>query len=504
MVAFSLNAGTRKETVGTRGVYGRAGAGPAGVAIVAVAAVIIGLVVRGWVLAGPLGTLDSDEAISGLIARHILDGEVAALFWLGNYGGTLESAVAAVVFALVGSSTIALKLTTVALFLLASVLTWRVGLRTVGPRAALAGAALFWVAPAYFLWWSTKARGFYAMGLVLGLLAFLFVLRLRERGSRRDVAALGLVLGLGWWTTPGVLILALPALGWLVWRRPSIMRLAPLALPGVVVGAAPWLAWNVRNGWLSLELSPVASGRSTFVDRLADLSEFVFPTWLGVRVPFSLDWLLGAFVGWAVVAVAFGGFAVLLARRRPQHEPLLVTAAVFPLLYGLSKFTYYIDEPRYVVYVSPALALLAGTALVTPARAAVAVAAALALAVGGLAQMERDGLFHPIAQDVRVPSELGGVIDLLEREGQTRVLANYWIAYRISFESGERIIATSTGFVRYEPHDELVRRSAYPARVYVGGSAVERRARADLATRGYRRVETDGFVVYVHDRARLP
>ena len=448
-----------------------------------------------------MGALDSDEAISGLIARHMLQGEVSALYWLGNYGGTLESAVAAVVFAVVGSSVLALKLTTLGLYIAAAVLTWRVGIRTVGPHAAKAAAALFWIAPTYLVWWSTKARAFYAMGVVLGLLVLLLALRLRDHGARRDAAAFGLVLGLGWWTSPGVLVLALPALVWLFWRRPSVLRLVPLALPGFVIGIAPWLAWNLRNSWLSLDLSPIASEESTFVDRVVNLFHYVLPTWLGLRVPFSLNWLLGPVVGWIGLGAALAGFGVLVARRRPGLEPLLVAAAMFPLLYGLSKFTYYVAEPRYVVYFGPVLALLVGSVLVTPPRAWIVVTAACALSVAGLVQMQRDELYQPLAQDVRVPTDLGGVIDLLEREGQTRVLANYWIAYRISFESSERVIATSTGFVRYQPHDRLVRRSAYPARVYIQGSTVEARARSDLTSRGYRRIETGGFVVYVHNSA---
>ena len=339
------------------------------------------------------------------------------------------------------------------------------------------------------------------MGLIFGLLALLLALRLREQGSRRDAALLGLALGLGWWTSPGVLVLAVPALVWLFWRRPSVVRLVPIALPGFVIGIAPWLAWNLRNSWLSLDLSPVASEQSTFVDRVVNLFHYVLPTWLGLRVPFSLDWLLGPIVGWIGLAAAIAGFAVLVARRRPGLEPLLLATAMFPLLYGLSKFTYYFEEPRYVVYLSPVIALLAGSAFATPARAAVALSVALALSVAGLVQMDREEQFQPVAQDVRVPSDLGPVLDLLEREGQTRVLANYWIAYRLSFESAERVIATSTGFVRYQPHDRLVRRSDHPARVYVQGSEVEARARPGLASRGYRRLETGGFVVYVHDSA---
>jgi hypothetical protein len=96
---------------------------------------------------------------------------------------------------------------------------------------------------------------------------------------------------------------------------------------------------------------------------------------------------------------------------------------------------------------------------------------------------------------------MGPLIRFLEEHGANRVLADYWVAYRLSFESDERVIATSTRFVRYPPHDRLVRRSAYPSRVFVEGQVKERLARGDLLRRGYRRYVVDGFVAYIHDRS---
>ena len=68
IVAFSLYAGIRKETLGTRGVYGPARFALDAITILVAVAVVAGLVLRVWILATPLGALDSDEAISGLIA----------------------------------------------------------------------------------------------------------------------------------------------------------------------------------------------------------------------------------------------------------------------------------------------------------------------------------------------------------------------------------------------------------------------------------------------------
>ena len=103
--------------------------------------------------------------------------------------------------------------------------------------------------PPFLVWWSTKARALYGSGLAIGLAALLLTLRLRERDSKWDAALLGFVLGLGVWATLQSMLLALPALVWLAWRRAAAYRLAPFALPGLLLGSSPWLAWNVRHDW---------------------------------------------------------------------------------------------------------------------------------------------------------------------------------------------------------------------------------------------------------------
>ncbi len=460
----------------------------------AAGALLGGIALRVWVLSSSLGALESDEAITGLMARRALHGDLTLVYWLSNYGGTQESLLTAGVFAVTGSSTLVLKLVPLALFAVATALVWRVGRRTVGEPAARAAALLYWIWPAYLVWWTVKARAYYAFGTVCGLAVLLLALRLRERDSRLDAAGLGLALGLGWWATPEVLIYALPAVAWLAWRRPAALRLAWIAAPAAVLGALPWLAWNARNGWLSLHLGAVAGEGSTYGGRLVDLFRIVLPTWLGLRVPFSLHWLLGPVVGSALLALALAGFVLLVLRRSSGLEPLLLVAGAFPFLYAASSFAYYVDEPRYLVLFGPGPALLLGRMLARPPVAAAGLVAALALSVVGLARMQRDGLYEPRAPDVRVPADISPLLTTLERERIDRVLANYWLAYRISFESRERILATSTGFVRDQVADRIVRSSPSPARVFLAGSVAERRARAGL--RGYRRIASGSFVVY--------
>lgn len=469
-----------------------------GLILLVVLGAAAGAGLRIWLLTSPLGALDSDEAVHGLMARHALEGEFSAFFWGQTYGGSQEALVVAPFFALFGSGRLSLKLVTLSLYALCAVLVWAVGRRTVGEEAARLGAVLFWIWPAYLVYWSTKSLPTYSFGLVCALVVVLFALRLRERDFLLDAAALGFALGLGWWATPQVALLTLPVLAWLVWRRRSVLRLFWAAIAAFLVGASPWFAWNAINGWASLDVSAVAGAESTYAGRLWDLFRIVLPTWLGLRVPFSLDWLLGTTVGVALLVLTLAGLVLLLARRPPRLGPLLVVAAAFPFLYASSSYTYFVDEPRYLVLVSPVPALLLGWMCAKrQAAAATVLGLALALSVAGLVQIERGGLYAPRAPDVRVPADISPLLMLLEREEAGRVLANYWLAYRISFESRERVIATSTGFVRYQPHDRLVSDARRPARVFLRGSRAEVRLGAGLRSGGYRRHETQDFVVYV-------
>jgi hypothetical protein len=459
-----------------------------------VAAVLAGLALRVWVLASPLGTLDADEAVVGLMARHVLDGDVSVFYWGALYGGSQEALLAAPVFAVAGSSVLALKLVSLAIFAASAVLVWLVGRRTVGEPAARIGAALFWLWPPFLVWWSTKERAFYGSGLVIGLVAVLLALRLRERDSRLDAAGLGLAVGLGVWATLQSWLLALPAIVWLVWRRPAALRLAWLAVPAAVLGAAPWLGWNLRYHWNAVVPESVAGAESTYLGRFWDFFSTVLPTWLGLRIPYSLDWTFGPAVGVALLVVALAGFGYLVVRRPPGLEPLLVLGAAFPFLYAASAYTFLITEPRYLVFLPPVLALLLGWALERRRLAAAGLAIALAVTVIGLRALERQDLFTPEVHEGGITTDVGPLISRLEREGVDHVFANYWLAYRISFESDERVVATSTGHVRYQPHDREVRADTRAAYVFFTGAPDER---PDLQRQGYRRIREGPFAIYV-------
>lgn len=446
---------------------------------IAVAAVVVcGLALRLWVLNSNLGLIDSDEAAGGLIARNFAHGHVAVFLWGNVYGGTIEAILAAPLLAITGASAVAWKSVMIVMYAGNCVLTWRIGLRTVGPAAARLGAALLWLSPAPLVLMSTKGRLYYGTTLVLTCACVLLCLRLAERRSRLDMAVLGLVVGLGLWTAPFVFYVFVPALSWLAFKCPRRLRDAPLAIPGALLGAFPWLAYNLHRGWVSLDQGAQGIG-TTYGSRLQNFFTDLLPRLLGLRTYWGA-WRLQGFGKFFYLAtlVAFATLvAVCLLRRAPRLTPLVCILVAYPFLFAVPEASWYVNEPRYGLFLAPTIALLAAAALTRlvrhpPAHLAV-VALAAAASVSGLAQLMDFGRANPGLHDL-ASEPVGALGAVLERRGITTVVADYWISYALTFETDERIIATPISNVRYRPYDERVRAAGATDYVLYPGSAEAR------------------------------
>src|SRR6266566_8403595 len=150
---------------------------------------LVGLGLRLAVIASPLGEIDGDEAVVGLMARHIAFLGERPVFYYGQpYLGSLEAFSAAPLFRVFDSSTPLLKLVPTAYSLGFLALSALLARDLFGDQAGLATAAYLAIPPAMWAVWSTKARGGYAELLFLGEALLLVTLALAQ--SRRRGLAL--------------------------------------------------------------------------------------------------------------------------------------------------------------------------------------------------------------------------------------------------------------------------------------------------------------------------
>jgi 4-amino-4-deoxy-L-arabinose transferase-like glycosyltransferase len=476
-------------------------------------AVLAGIVLRVWVYRSALGVPTSDEAVVGLMVRHALDGELTTFYWGQAYGGTQEVLLTMPVFFAFGESWLALRLPAILLTAAASLVVWRVGRRTIGEPAAAVAGALFWVWPPYAVYKLTHQNGFYGSDVLYVALLLLLTLRLVERPTRGRAALFGLVIGLAFWQTAQIVPIAVPAIAWAVWKRSSWLRHAWVAALLAVAGALPWIAWNLQHGWDSLSVP--GGGEISYAERVRAFVAPLLQMAMGVRNTWDqaplLPWPLTQLVFLALLC----GFAYGAYRTRRTNASLLyVVAAGFPFVYALSRLTSIMDEPRYLVVLMPVLALLVAQLARGPASAAVVLAGAIAVTAVSLERMRTiadDPTTYPPA--IR---NLDPLIERLDALGIDRVYAYYELAYRIGFDTKERIIAVENESPRFvlvngqatpipdqrarQPAYERAVRSAPHAFVFfrenVASSPIVRRLERD----GYRPYPAGRFVVYVLPR----
>ncbi len=157
---------------------------------------------------------NGDEAIVGLMARHILEGEIPVFYYGQEYLGSLESLVASFYFRLFGSSALVLKLSPFSFFLLFQVLCYFLFKRIGGRIVAFVACQFLVLSPTVLLAWSTEAQGGHLEVLTLGVLSLLILLKYSECTNRKKsifyLFLLGLVIGIGWWTSQLIVFFLIP------------------------------------------------------------------------------------------------------------------------------------------------------------------------------------------------------------------------------------------------------------------------------------------------------
>ena len=474
------------------------------------ALIAFGVALRVWMLRTPMGGLDADEAIVGLMARHILEGEFPMFYWGQLYGGPHEPLLTAWFFQIFGSSTLVLKLVAVLLSAVACVLLWRVGKRTVGEPAATVGALMFWIWPPAFVWWTVKSRGFYHAALVIGLGILLLVLRLAKRDSGRDMFFLGALVATGIWCSPQTIFFTAPALVWLAVRRFSVTKIAPVGVAGAVVGAFPWWVDQLEHDWFALRSSGASFAMPAYGDHLRGFFETGLPGALGLKLADGSRWVGGGFgkacyVALLVLFVVSLLWEVVPARARgPLRSArwlLLTMVIVYPFLFALSPFSWFVAHPRYLYYLTPVLALLLARGLVAlrwPGIAA-GLVVVITLSTGAFAVMHRDGVFFPSAEGVLIPDDLDPLFDFMAERGIEHVYADYWLAYCVAFESEEQLVVTAyRGAVRHTEADAAVRAAPGAAYLFLRGSTSEPVFQDEVTAQAipHERFDVGGFIVY--------
>jgi 4-amino-4-deoxy-L-arabinose transferase-like glycosyltransferase len=192
----------------------------------------------------------SDEAIIGLMAKHILEGRYFPFYMYGqpyNAGAAWEAYLAAVAFALFGIGVVQLKGCVVVLSLLCLYLFYRMGCALYDRRTAVFATVVFALTPS-LLKWHFQVRGYSWYFLSIPVLTLLF-LSIESNPNRRWALFLlfGIVSGLSIWSLELGITLSVTLWLLLLLRRHLSLNHALIAVGGFVLGYAPAIAFNLTH-----------------------------------------------------------------------------------------------------------------------------------------------------------------------------------------------------------------------------------------------------------------
>src|SRR4030088_2590868 len=152
----------------------------------------------------------SDEAIIGLMGKHILEGRAFPFYFYGisyNASCAWEAYLAVVPFAIAGVGVIALKIPTVLLSLVCLTLFYMMATRLYSIRVATLASLIFALWPG-LLKWHFQPRGYAFYFLLIPALVIVFLMIEKQNSPRtRDIFLFGLVCGISFW---GMELLLIP------------------------------------------------------------------------------------------------------------------------------------------------------------------------------------------------------------------------------------------------------------------------------------------------------
>jgi hypothetical protein len=417
-----------------------------------VAVLVLAVCIRLWLAFGRLGGgLDSDEAVTGLIARRMLhQREFPAFYWGQAYGGNLDALLLVPPMWLFGSTTTVLKLYYLCSGAIVCLLTWRVARHLIPAEQAIVAGVLSAVWPLAQTLKTTRVNAFYSTTTVIGLAAWLVVLHIDEQPRRKALwIASGALVGLGWWVSPNIVYFALPLALWLVvrghWKRWLEIL---LALGAFILGSWVWIVANLRSDFASLDV-PDWSGSSTWWSRLGFLFTDGLPFAFGLRRPWYGDWLLGRPLSSIAYVALLAGIGFAFWRSQAGKRSDFLVLAMAPIVFATFPANWILHDGRYLFFIAAVLPITLArlwTALVLRlALSLVVVACGLAFVANA------DRMEEPHRKST------GPMIEALRVEGVSTAVADYWIAYKMTFEADERIIASPLDTIRFQPYSATVR-----------------------------------------------
>lgn len=429
---------------------------------------------------------NSDEAVLGLMAKHILLGERPLFFYGSPYLGSLDAYLVSGMYRIFGQNVFSIRLTEILVYIAYVWSFFWLGKKFIrDTRFSWLPAAFAVIPPVLVTTYTAATVGGYGESILLGnfILGFGYDVTL---GDRRDNAwywaALGVVGGLGLWTLAMTGVYLLPVVIWGLMRfRWKRVPFYALSLAFFILGSAPW--WF---GMIQTSGAPLAAWSRSFPEqvtigqRLLWLFVFALPAVIGFRFPWQAFWQPWYFTGPFIVVNTVCFWTLI---RKPRGGGVF-KAGVWKMIGGMGAvllavmiLTYYGNDPtgRYFIPLFVVLVFAWSEFIIlfwSKKKVWGIIFVILWFVINGGATLQAALAPELITTQFNAITRFDNshdeeLIQFLETQGEKFGYSNYWVSYRLSFLTDEQVIFSprvpyredleyNPGENRYPLYDELV------------------------------------------------
>ncbi len=459
--------------------------------------ILSGLLVKAILLFWDVFPFNADEAIVGLMARHILMGERPIFFYGQAYMGSLDAFLVAGFFKFFGQSVSGIRFVQVILYLFTILTCFWVGNKYFGSfRAGLVTALLLAIPPVNTTLYTTVSLGGYGEALLIGnliLITTFYLVRnlqenleiqipkdkdegnnywelkallpnglIRKRSNSNYLWLLwGFLSGFGLWVNGLTLVYSIPTgIGLLVLavkckKLNFLLRNSIFLFTGLFAGSLPWWIFAYQNGLDNLihELFGAAVAVENDSFWMRSINHVIYflilgmPAAIGLRPPWDIVWLGLPLIPF--VLLIWGRVLWEWIKLPRSVESRLIEGVVITFVLGFVFTSFGVDPSgRYFLPIWVVMSLVAGKVVdeflkKTPASWGLVGLIALFNLWGNVqcAISNPPGLTTQFYAPARIDmSDMPRVIQHLRDHGELRGYSNYWVSYPLAFLTKEEII----------------------------------------------------------------
>lgn len=399
--------------------------------------------------------INSDNAILGLMAKHILQGELPVFFYGQPYMGSLEAYIIAFFFLIFGISTNTMCLTMIFITTLGIVSAYFLGKeikdRTLGLYAMLIAS----LPPIYTFWHGLAASGGYPETLLFGNILLILTLKITKTYKARYYILMGLISGVAFWTHMVIAYYLLPIAVFLLINEKSrqksgkkilFFRAPLLVIPTFIIGSLPLWFYNIKNDFDTFKL-PVSK------NLFGGLADFLntYPSLIAHEHP-----ALPYYILLSIYIISF----LFLITKQKGHRALFLMLFL-SIIYFFSAS--HLSSTRCAKYLIPmtTIIIISNSYLAWYLNKKTRFLGYIPLLF--ILSFNSVDIYKTYLRDKKADHEdhklFTDLIAFLDRNGLRTNYCVFWISQKLNFLSNERIINANYEGERYLPYEDIVESS---------------------------------------------